>query len=114
VASPSMCLECFFHKFTAWMVEKYFDDNVHMPSDTAELESVETMYSLLGLPSCVGSMDVVHFAWDNCPARSVPAFRRWYAKSPAIMPTMLCMCTALYRVAETTKTLLGRTLPSGG
>jgi hypothetical protein len=32
----------FFQKFTRWMVEKYFVDNVHMPSDTVELESVET------------------------------------------------------------------------
>jgi hypothetical protein len=65
----------FFHKFAAWMVEKYFEDNVHMPNDTAELESVETVYSLLGLPGCVGSMDGVHFARDNCHAPSVPAYK---------------------------------------
>jgi hypothetical protein len=50
------------HKFTAWMVEKYFEDYVHMPNDTAELESVEIVYSLLELPGCMGSMDGVHFA----------------------------------------------------
>jgi hypothetical protein len=48
---------------------------VHIPSDTTELESVETVYSLLGLPGCVGNMDGVHFAWDNCDATSVPAYK---------------------------------------
>jgi hypothetical protein len=38
----------FFHKLIVWMVEKYFEDDVHMPSDTTELESVETVYSLVG------------------------------------------------------------------
>jgi hypothetical protein len=57
------------------MVEESFADNVHMPSDTAELESVETLYSLLGLPGRVGSMDGVHFVWDSCPAPSVPAYK---------------------------------------
>jgi hypothetical protein len=54
-------------------VEKYFEDNVHMPSYRAELEGVETLYSLPRLPGCVGSMDVVHFARDNCHAPSVSA-----------------------------------------
>jgi hypothetical protein len=31
---------------------------------------------LLGLPSCVASMDGVHFAWDKCHAPSVPAYKR--------------------------------------
>jgi hypothetical protein len=44
------------------MVERCFEDNVHMPSGTAELESVETVHSLLGLHGCVGSIDGVHFA----------------------------------------------------
>jgi hypothetical protein len=46
-----------------------------MPSNTAEVESVETVYSLLGLHDCVGSMDGVHFAWDSCSAPSVPAYK---------------------------------------
>jgi hypothetical protein len=62
-----------FHKFIAWMVERYFEDNGHMPRDIAELESVDIVYSLLALRACVGSMDGVHFAWDNCHAPIVPA-----------------------------------------
>jgi hypothetical protein len=65
----------FFHKFTAWMMGKYFADNVHMPSDRAELESVENVYSLFGLPGCVESMDGVHFARDMCLAPSVPVYK---------------------------------------
>jgi hypothetical protein len=57
------------------MIEEYFADNVHMPSDTVELESGEILYSLLGLRGCVGSMDGVHFPWDNCLAPSVPAYK---------------------------------------
>jgi hypothetical protein len=34
----------FFHKIIGWMVEEYFAHNVHMPSNTTELESVETLY----------------------------------------------------------------------
>jgi hypothetical protein len=48
---------------------------MHMPIDTAELEGMEHVYSLLGLLGCVGSMDGVHFAWDNCPSTSVPAYK---------------------------------------
>jgi hypothetical protein len=65
----------FFHKFTTWMVEKYFEDNANMPSDTAELDSIEIVYSLLGLRGCVGSIDGVNFAWDNCHAPSVPVYK---------------------------------------
>jgi hypothetical protein len=46
-----------------------------MPIDTAKLESVETLHSSVGLRGCVGSMDGVHFAWDNCPAPSAPAYK---------------------------------------
>jgi hypothetical protein len=57
------------------MVREYFADIVHMPSDTAELKSVETLHSLVALRGCVGSMDGVHFAWDNCLAPSAPAYK---------------------------------------
>jgi hypothetical protein len=35
----------FFHKFIGWVLKEYFDDNVYMPRDTTELESMETLYS---------------------------------------------------------------------
>mmetsp|Transcript_12678 Transcript_12678/g.22680 ORF Transcript_12678/g.22680 Transcript_12678/m.22680 type:complete len:83 (-) Transcript_12678:270-518(-) len=46
-----------------------------MLSDTTELESVENVYSLLGRPGYVCSIDGVHFAWDNCHATSVPDYK---------------------------------------
>jgi hypothetical protein len=64
----------FFHKSTAWTVEIYFDDNKHMPQRHCGA-CVEIMYSLLGLPGCLSSMDGVHFAWDKCLATSVPAYK---------------------------------------
>jgi hypothetical protein len=65
------------------MVEEYFANYVHIPSDTADMESVET---LLG---CVGSTDGAHFAWDSCHAPSVPAYK-WKENYPTVVYNVTC------------------------
>ena len=35
----------------------------------------ELVYSLLGLPGCIASMDGVHLAWDNCPSPYLPLYK---------------------------------------
>jgi hypothetical protein len=71
------------------MVERIFDGNVHMPNDTTEPEIVENMYFLLEMSRYVGSMDGVHFAWANCHAPSVPAY-----KGKENFPTMVYNVTS--------------------
>ena len=68
-------LQRFFHPFMQFMVDKYFATHVRMPETTRELDLNETVYSCLGLPGCIGSMDGVHLAWDNCPAPFMPLYK---------------------------------------
>jgi hypothetical protein len=89
VASLSLCLQSFFTSLLRGWWRNIFKNTVHMPSDTSELESVETVYSLLGLPGCVGSMDGVNFAWDKCHAPSVPAYTR-KEKFPTVVYNVTC------------------------
>jgi hypothetical protein len=44
------------------------DEYVSLPQNLTELNQVSNYYKAVGLPGCVGSMDVVHVKWANCPA----------------------------------------------
>jgi hypothetical protein len=44
------------------------DDYVYMPKKITELNRVSSCYGVAGLPGCIGSIDVVHVKWANCPA----------------------------------------------
>ena len=50
------------------MVENYGDKWLAIPANEDDLERLERPYAFQGLPGCIGSMDGVHVAWDNCPA----------------------------------------------
>ena len=44
------------------------DKYIYLPRDEEELHRVMGDYEEVGLPGAVGSMDVVHVKWSNCPA----------------------------------------------
>jgi hypothetical protein len=44
------------------------DEYVSLPQNLTELNQVSKYYEAVSLPGCVGSMDVVHVKWENCPA----------------------------------------------
>ena len=73
VSQPA--LNKFFHPFMKFMVDKYYTTYVRMPNTATELDVNESIYSCLGLPGCMGSMDGVHFAWDNCPSPYLPLYK---------------------------------------
>lgn len=39
-----------------------------MPTEGPELDTIMSIFEKVGFPGCMGSMDVVHIAWDRCPA----------------------------------------------
>ena len=48
---------------------------IYMPRNDAEVQEVCRLYSDLGLPGCVGSIDVVHIGWDACPANMLHLYK---------------------------------------
>jgi hypothetical protein len=45
----------------------YYDVHVYVP-EGEELDQVVEDYTKMGLPGCVGSMDVTHLMWKQCPS----------------------------------------------
>ncbi len=43
------------------------DEYNYLPQNITKLQHVNRDYNAAGLPGCVGSMDVVHVKWLNCP-----------------------------------------------
>ena len=56
----------FHHKICSEFKE-IKDEFVYLPRNEAELDPVISQYASYGFPGCVGSIDVVHIAWGNCP-----------------------------------------------
>ena len=44
------------------------DEYVHMPQTPKDVSSTMKRYEEVGLPGAIGSIDVVHVKWSNCPA----------------------------------------------
>jgi hypothetical protein len=47
-----------------WTIRGEF---IHLPRDAGELRTVMNRYEEMGLPGAMGSVDVVHVKWSNCP-----------------------------------------------
>ena len=58
-----------------------------MPRNIAELCQTSKCYEEVGLPSCCGSMDVVHIKWSSCPTGD-----HNHAKGKAGYPTLAFQC----------------------
>jgi len=63
--SPSMT-DIFFKDFCAWYAQKY-ETECTAPATEDEIRAVEEVYSKMGFPGCVGSVDGVHVHWARCP-----------------------------------------------
>ena len=57
----------FFQKFVKYLFDKR-EDYIYLPRDDLELRAVMQRYEEMGLPGAMGSVDVVHVKWSNCPA----------------------------------------------
>jgi hypothetical protein len=56
----------FFYTFIEALVDMK-DEYICLPWNLTELQCVNKDYNAAGLPGYVGSMDVVHVKWSNCP-----------------------------------------------
>jgi hypothetical protein len=84
----------FFKQFLHNYAEKFFSKFVYVP-EAEELNNVMEVYSRMGFPGCVGSMDVTHIYWDRCPEQL-----RFLCKGKEGKPTI-----SLQVVADHTKTI---------
>jgi hypothetical protein len=57
----------FFLKFVKYLFDKRAD-YIYLPRDDLELRAVMKRYEEMGIPGAMGSVDVVHVKWSNCPA----------------------------------------------
>ena len=56
-----------FKRFCKRYSDAYYAKYVYIPTGAA-LNEVEKVYKWMGFPGCVGSMDVTHVHWGNCPS----------------------------------------------
>ena len=55
-----------FKTFLKKFADTYYSKYVYVPVGT-EMDDVVKDYTRMGLPGCVGSMDVTHVFWHQCP-----------------------------------------------
>ena len=56
-----------FKAFVKKYSDAYYDKYVYVP-EGEEMEKVMSDYAKMGFPGCVGSMDVTHLMWKQCPS----------------------------------------------
>jgi hypothetical protein len=61
-------LRVFVHKWTEEFWKRNWDEWCTLPATGNELGVVMNIFERVGFPGCLGSMDVVHVAWAQCPA----------------------------------------------
>ena len=57
----------FFKKFVSYLFDRRHE-YIYLPRNAEELKTVMRSYEEMGLPGAMGSVDVVHVKWSNCPA----------------------------------------------
>jgi hypothetical protein len=65
---------------------------IRPPRDEEELGKVEEVYRRMGFPGMVGSIDVVHLLWDNCPV-SERSLYKGKEGSPSVAFEVTCTRT---------------------
>ena len=61
-------LIAFHHKWTAYMASPIvFGRYIRAASTEDEIKHALGLYQTLGVPGCIGSIDVVHIPWERCP-----------------------------------------------
>jgi hypothetical protein len=76
----------FFHVFL-YAINNMMDEQLYMPRNRTKVDRVSSFYEHEGLPGCIGSVDVVHVKWSNCPSRD---FNR--AKGKESYPSLGFQC----------------------
>ncbi|XRB15844.1 hypothetical protein RI054_11g56860 [Pseudoscourfieldia marina] len=63
-------LNTFVSNFVVWAGDRLNDEptRAFVPGWEFSVEDAEEVYSRLGFPGAMGCMDVIHVAWNNCPA----------------------------------------------
>ena len=57
----------FFKKFVRYLFDCRHE-YIYLPCNAGELKEVMRSFEEMGLPGEMGSVDVVHVKWSNCPA----------------------------------------------
>ena len=67
------------------------DEHLNLPANLAKLNCINPYYEFVGLPGCVGSMNVVHIKWSQCPTGDINR-----AKGKEGYPTLGFQCITDY------------------
>jgi hypothetical protein len=79
----------FFCSWCEKFSETYKDVFVKKPASVAELQESCDVYAKLGFPGCIGSIDVTHIPWHNCPAALANSYTG-KGKQPTIAFEVVC------------------------
>jgi hypothetical protein len=63
---PESTCNKIFHQFVLNFCQRYFHRFITFPRKLDELLKMMEVYRRLGLPGCIGSIDVTHVHWDKC------------------------------------------------
>ena len=55
-----------YHAFIKQYVQDHYQKWVYMPETPEEIKEVTDLYEVQGIPGCIGSIDCVHRAWQQC------------------------------------------------
>jgi len=75
----------FFRAFTTLFATQEYKKWVKPPSTEDEINDVMALYTIIGLPGCVGSVDCVHIPWGMCPAGD----KSWFDNGKEGGPTVV-------------------------
>jgi hypothetical protein len=77
--------------FVKWigLIAGIKDRFIFMPHEQLALDFVTEVYSSMGLPGCVGSVDCVHIGWDMCPVQFTSMYKG-KEKYPSIAYEVIC------------------------
>ena len=92
VAARECCLSesvvrKFFHRLNAWLVQHEYGSHVYPPTSNAEITRTERVFSLMGFPGAITTIDATHVAWNNCPSQD-----RWRNTGKEGFPTRSFNC----------------------
>jgi hypothetical protein len=100
----------FFHQFIAIFARgDTFAQWVSTPASQQEIMDVMSLYTLVGLSGCIGSIDCVHIPWGMCPAEDRSWFaqrrvvQRWSTRSLQIALAVFCLSLLVFLARATTK-----------
>ena len=79
----------FFHEFIDKFATYFADEFIKFPSGD-DLDDVSNLYSKIGLPGSVGSMDCTHLEWINCPSNLMHSCK---GKEPFASRAFQVVCT---------------------